>query len=69
MAEEKQAKINVNDTEYNMADLSDKAKIQVQNLRFSDAEIKRLNAQLALVQTARNAYIKALESELLGTLQ
>jgi len=69
MAEEKQAKINVNDTEYNLADLSDKAKIQVQNLRFSDAEIQRLNAQLALVQTARNAYIKALENELPGTLQ
>ena len=51
----------MNGTEYNVADLSDEGKAQVQNLRFAEAEIKRLNAQLAIAKTAHNAYAQALE--------
>ena len=64
MPEKQIPKVNVNGTEYTMADLSDEAKTQVQNLRGADAEIQHLNMQLALAQTARNAYLKALESVL-----
>ena len=64
MAEKQVPKVNVNGTEYNIADLSDEAKVQVQNLRAADAEIRRLNMQLALAQTARNAYIQALQAAL-----
>ena len=64
MSEEKQVKININDTEYNMADLSDEAKAQVQNLKGTEIEIKRLNMQLAIAQTARNTYLKALQKAL-----
>ena len=64
MAEKQVPKVNVNGTEYNIADLSDEAKVQVQNLRAADAEIRHLNIQLALAQTARNAYIQALQSAL-----
>lgn len=64
MAEKQVPKVNVNGTEYNIADLSDEAKMQVQNLRAADAEIRHLNIQLALAQTARNAYIQALQAAL-----
>lgn len=64
MEEEKQVKININGTEYNLADLSDDAKAQVKSLRFADAEIKRLKRQLALVQTAHNAYMQVLQATL-----
>ena len=64
MAEKQVPKVNVNGTEYNIADLSDEAKVQVQNLRAADAEIRRLNMQMALAQTARNAYIQALQAAL-----
>lgn len=64
MAEKQVPKVNVNGTEYNIADLSDEAKVQVQNLRAADAEIRHLNIQLALAQTARNAYIQALQAAL-----
>ena len=64
MAEKQVPKVNVNGTEYNIADLSDEAKVQVQNLRAADAEIRRLNMQTALAQTARNVYIQALQTAL-----
>jgi hypothetical protein len=64
MAEKQVPKVNVNGTEYNLADLSDEAKVQVQNLRAADAEIRRLNMQMALAKTARNAYIQALQAAL-----
>ena len=64
MAEKQVPKVNVNGTEYNIADLSDEAKVQVQNLRAADAEIRRLNMQMALAKTARNAYIQALQAAL-----
>lgn len=64
MAEKQVPKVNVNGTEYKIADLSDEAKVQVQNLRAADAEIRRLKMQLALAQTARNAYIQALQAAL-----
>lgn len=53
-------KITIDGTEYNAADLSDDAKQQIANLRVTDAELERLNIQLAIAQTARNAYAKAL---------
>jgi anti-sigma regulatory factor (Ser/Thr protein kinase) len=64
MSEKKQLKIKVNDTEYNVDDLSDNAKAQLQNMNFASAEIQRLKIQLALAETARNAYQSALIAEL-----
>lgn len=45
-----------NDTET----LPDAAKQQLEMLAVTDAEIRRLQAQLAIAQTARNAYLRAL---------
>jgi hypothetical protein len=56
--------INIDGTEYALADLSDAARQQIANLRVADSEIQRLNTQLALAQTARMADARALETEL-----
>ena len=52
--------ITINNQEYAVADLSEAAKAQIANIQIADAEIVRLQQQLALVQTARNAYAAAL---------
>jgi len=64
MAENKPAKLKVNDIEYNVDDLSKEAKEQLVNLRFAETEVRRLQAQLAMAQTARNAYQQALMMQL-----
>ena len=56
--------ITIDGTDYNVADLSEKARHQVTNLRVTDQEIAKLQQQLAIYQTARTAYAKALKEEL-----
>jgi hypothetical protein len=48
--------ITINGTNYTTAKLSAEAHVQVQNIQVADAEIARLQQQLAIAQTARNAY-------------
>lgn len=52
--------ITINGTSYTSAKLSDAAKQQALNIQAVDAELARLQQQLAFVQTARNAYSAAL---------
>jgi hypothetical protein len=61
--------IKIDKKEYDVDNLSNEAKAQLGSIQFVDNEIARLQAQLAAMQTARNAYIKALSSLLpvLGT--
>ena len=56
--------ITINDKEYILDDLSDAAKAQLGSLQLTDQEIIRLQQQLAIAQTARNAYAQALNAEL-----
>ncbi len=58
--------ITINDKQYDTDLLSNEAKDQLSSLQITDAEIQRLNIQLAIAQTARNAYARAL-TELLAT--
>jgi len=58
------AMIKINDVDYKLDDLSEDAKGQLQGVQVADAEVKRLNMQLALAQTARNAYMQALQTAL-----
>ncbi|MEW5057708.1 MAG: DUF6447 family protein [Cycloclasticus sp.] len=58
------AMIKINDVDYQLDDLSDDAKGQLKGIQVADAEIKRLNMQIALAQTARNAYMQALQAVL-----
>jgi hypothetical protein len=50
--------------EYNFADLSEGAKSQIVNLQVVDQEIAQLKQQLMIMQTARNAYGSALNTEI-----
>ena len=52
--------IKINDKDYDTDSLSAEAKAQLEMLLATDAEIRRLNAQLAIAQTAKNAYARAL---------
>ena len=52
--------IKIDDNDYELDYLSDEAKAQLANIQFVDAELQRLNAQAAVLQTARVAYSSAL---------
>lgn len=56
--------ITINGTEHDLSKLSENARAQVTNLRVTDAEIERIKATLAIFQTARMTYAKALNDEL-----
>lgn len=53
-------KIKIDDKDYDLDTLSAEAKAQIASLQFVDAELQRLNAQMAVLQTARIAYANAL---------
>ena len=61
--------IKIDNKEYDVDSLSNEAKAQLGSIQFVDNEIARLQGQLAAMQTARNAYVKALSGLLpvLGT--
>ena len=61
---EQQRTVTIDGTAYNLADLSENARQQLVNLRAADAEIQRLERQLALARTARSAYAQVLKQEL-----
>ena len=62
--ESKNQKVKINGKEYDVNALSDNAKAQLQSLMFTDSEIKRLQRQIAVVQTAQGAYQQALAADL-----
>lgn len=65
MESSKQQKtVTIDGVTYQVADLSEDARMQIVNLRAVDQEISRLNRMLAIAQTARNTYAKALSEAL-----
>ena len=56
--------IKIDDKDYDLETLSDEAKNQLVSLQFVDTELQRLNAQAAVLQTARLAYANALKDAL-----
>ena len=56
--------IKIDNKDYDLDSLPDPAKAQLTSLRVTDQEIQRLKVQLAIAQTARNAYAKALQETL-----
>ena len=58
------ATLTINDKSYDIEKLSEEAKAQVLSLQFVDAELARLNATLAVYQTARIGYMNALKPHL-----
>ena len=57
-------KITVDNIEYNTEDLTDNGKAQLASLQFLEVQMNKINSELAVYQTARNAYIAALKAEL-----
>ncbi len=58
------ANITIGGQNYELDTLSAEAKAQLTSLQFVDAELARLTAQTAVLQTARMAYSKALQAAL-----
>jgi hypothetical protein len=55
---------NIDNMDYDIDTLSAEAKAQLQSLQFCDAELARLQAQAAVLHTARMAYSKGLKAAL-----
>ena len=60
-----QNKISINDVEYNLEDLSENAKAQIESIKFVDSRIEQLNNEWAVADTARIGYTNALKAEIL----
>ena len=56
--------ITIDTVDYELETLSDNAKQQLTNIQLVDAEVARLQMQLAIANTARSAYAAALKAEL-----
>lgn len=56
--------IKIDNIDYDLDSLSADAKAQLQSIQFVDQELARLQAQMAAMQTARNAYVSALKAAL-----
>lgn len=57
-------KITLDEVEYNSEDLSDNGKAQLASLQFIEAQMKRLQSEIAVYQTARTNYARALRTEI-----
>ena len=59
--------ITIDGKEYAPDELSDNAKEQIASMKIADERIAQLQSELAIAQTARNAYARALADELSKT--
>ena len=57
--------ITVDGVEYNINEMSDAAKAQLSNIQFVDHEVRQLQNEWAISDTARLGYQAALKGELL----
>jgi len=64
MKETKMPNIKIDNKEYDLDTLSDDCKAQLASIQFVEQELARLQAQAAVLQTARTAYAKALQAAL-----
>ncbi len=58
------ATINIDGKDYDLDDLNENAKQQVNSLQFVQAEIRKLEGQIAVFKTAAATYTSALKQEL-----
>jgi hypothetical protein len=58
------ATLTLNNKTYDIEKLSEEGKAQMISLQFVDAELARLNANMAVLQTAKIAYLNALTPHL-----
>ena len=58
------ANVTIDGKTYELEALSEEARAQLASLQFVDGKIRELQAQLAVFQTARQAYAEALKAAL-----
>ena len=56
--------ITIDNKEYDIESLSEESKAQLVSLRYVDNELAQIQARVAALQTARNAYGRALKQTL-----
>jgi cell division protein ZapA (FtsZ GTPase activity inhibitor) len=61
------AKITINDKEYDVGLLPERARGNIASIQFVDAEIQRIESQLSVLKTARLAYLHELNGQLQQT--
>jgi hypothetical protein len=59
-------KIKLDDKEYDVENLSDRAKTTLASLQFATTRIQELNNMHALLQCAKNSYVESLKREMLS---
>jgi uncharacterized small protein (DUF1192 family) len=59
-----QPKVTIDEKEYLISDLSDQAKAELGSMNVVDQKIASLQQEIAIMQTARNAYAQALAAAL-----
>ena len=59
-----QATLNIDNKEYDLDTLSDEYKAQLASIQFVEQELARLQAKAAALQTAKAAYLQALQKSL-----
>ena len=57
-------KITVDGIEYNTEDLTDNGKAQLASLQFLEVQMRKLQNEINVYNTAKNSYISALKQEL-----
>jgi len=57
-------KITVDGVDYNTEDLSSNGKAQLASLQFLEVQMKKLQNEINVYNTAKNSYIAALKQEL-----
>ena len=56
--------ITIDGKEYEIEDFNDNARAQLASMQLADQKIAQLQSEIAMAQTARNAYAQALAAEL-----
>jgi hypothetical protein len=59
-------KITIDGIEYNTEDLSDNGKAQLASLQFLEVQMNKIQSEISVYQTARNAYAESLRVEIAG---
>lgn len=57
-------KFTIDGLDYNTEDLSDNGKAQLASLQFLEAQMQKIKAEIAVYETAKVAYARALKEEL-----
>lgn len=61
---DKNETITIDDTEYKLSELSEQCQAEIQSLAFTTARIQQLNGEIAVAETASNAYKTAIAETL-----